>query len=616
MKKALRMGCNSYFEEENFAKNLALVKDNLDVVEEITLFTEPTHHGYWPLSMSAETAAILKDRIRRYKEIGVPRVGLNVLCTLGHTEDGASIAPVSDIQYVMNIDGVVSRSCLCPSDDRFMPYIAKRYEMFSQVGADFIWLDDDLRVTGHGIMREACFCPECLKKYNAKFGTSLTIEEVRTRYKNEQSFRDTWRESACDTMLRLLKTIRHAMESTDPTIEIGYMSCLAATVPEWIDACGATLGRPGGGFYNDLMPIQMFEKFFTMQQIVKRYPDIIKDIQYEYEQYNFLTLQKSLHISELETSLMILSGCNGMLYNRWEHTQDFLDMMRASAKKWDVLADITKDRKPAGVYCVSCWASRCLNEIGIPTTTYKENASLFYILSDEWNDFSDEEIEEMLKTGVYTDGEGLMRLEARGFGDLGGKIAERYQNGVWEHFPDHPLNGNPRNRERFVSMDIFHEADAFALTPDEGAETISQLNSAFGGLRGCSAYVYRRRDGSVLAVDGCLIPKQIQTYNKKTQMTNVFELISGNKMPVVIEKSIKVAPVVSTNGDKMTVLLTNAHFDPTGEFEVKIRTDKELMLLAEDGSFRPIKQTKGEKETVVTVDNIGPWQYLILTTKA
>ena len=613
MKKALRMVHHSYFDEDVFERNLKLVASNTDVIDEITMFTEPTHHGYWTLEWVEKTASVLKDRIRRYKALGIKRVGLNVLCTIGHTEDGAAIAPTADMQYMMNLDGQISGSCLCPSDDRFIAYIAKKYALFADVGADFIWLDDDVRIHNHGVINDYCFCPECVKKFNLKYGTDYDTEQIRTLYREDGSFKTMWHESASDTMTRLFKAIRTAIHDTTPTVDIGFMSGLDGTIREWIDASGATLARPGGGFYNDLCPNDLFFKYFMMQQCVKRYPDSIRDIQYEYESYNFLTLQKSLHISELETSLMILSGCNGMLYNRWNHTQDFLDMMRKSAKKWDTLAELTKGCKALGVYCGSAFTSHKLNEIGIATTPYVEKASACFILGDQWDHYCDEDVERILHIGVYTDAIGFQKLQERGFEDLGGALGTQYPNGVWEHFTDHALNGDVESRERFVSLDIFHEADAYELLPEPLAEPISELNSAFDGLRGCSAYVYRRKEGAVIAVDGCLMPNQIQTDNKKLQMTNVFDMISSRKMPVVITKNnVKVVPTVTSDGERVNAMLVNAHFDSTEEFEVRLRVGKNFKLLTSDGELVPVAQRTENGETVVTVDNIAAWQYVIL----
>ena len=58
MKKALRMVHHSYFDEDVFERNLKLVASNTDVIDEITMFTEPTHHGYWTLEWVEKTASV------------------------------------------------------------------------------------------------------------------------------------------------------------------------------------------------------------------------------------------------------------------------------------------------------------------------------------------------------------------------------------------------------------------------------------------------------------------------------------------------------------------------------------------------------------------------------
>ena len=612
MKKILRMGYNSYFLDKVFERNLKLVSENLDVIDEITLFTEPTHHGYWTVERCKETCGVLRDRIKRYKEAGVKRVGINVLCTLGHTEDGARIAPRSDMQYVMNIDGATSESCLCPSDDRFHEYISERYYLYADVGADFIWLDDDMRIMGHGIMREYCFCPKCVEKYNERFNTGHTVQEVRELYKTDSAFKARWILSAEKTMARLFATVKTAIRRVNSDIDIGYMSGPSNSRTDWIVESGAVLGRPGGGFYNDLTPTQIFEKLYLIEEQILNYPVEIKDIQYEYEEYNFLTLQKSKHIAELESSLMILGGCNGMLYNRWEHTEDFLEVLRGSKRKWDLLEEYSRGARRVGVYCATRLNSKALSEIGIPTTIHKDLATAFFILGNEWYKYDRAEIERMLSVGVYTDAIGLTRLREKGFSDLGGEVGTCHPNGVWEHFTEHSINGDHSDRERFVSLDIFKEADAYELHPDESACVISRLNSAFLGIGSASAYVYRRKDGSCIAVDGCLMPKQLATANKKTQMTNVFDLISGAGTPVVIDKSIKVAPIVTSNGKNAVIMLINAHLDPTGEFDLRVRLGKNFSFLTKSGELVQINCTEASGERIISIPSLGAWEYHLI----
>ena len=127
------------------------------------------------------------------------------------------------------------------------------------------------------------------------------------------------------------------------------------------------MGRPGGGFYNDKYPIQVVEKYYNLQYQLEKYPEAIDDIQYEYEAFNFQTLEKSTRFSELETSLAIMGGCNGMLYNNnvFMDMQNFYDMVSASSGKWDLLTEINKDLKPVGVYSSNTIFARTLCELGI-----------------------------------------------------------------------------------------------------------------------------------------------------------------------------------------------------------------------------------------------------------
>lgn len=109
------------------------------------------------------------------------------------------------------------------------------------------------------------------------------------------------------------------------------------------------------------------------------------------------------------------------------------------------------------------------------------------------------------------------------------------------------------------------------------------------------------------------MPNQIQTDNKKLQMTNVFDRISSRKMPVVITKNnVKVVPTVTSDGERVNAMLVNAHFDSTEEFEVRLRVGKNFKLLTSDGELVPVAQRTENGETVVTVGHIAARQYVIL----
>lgn len=618
MKKSLRMVCNACFTDAEFEKNLETIKKNIDVVDEVAMFTEPNHHGYTPIEEVKRVAEILERRIKTFKEIGVPRVGINILCTIGHTEEGADSTEKGDLQYMLNIDGVESRSCLCPTNDKYLEYIYEKYAIYSRIGADMIWLDDDIRPVSHGVVKgEGCFCPDCINKLNQRTGKNYDIEYIRANWKTDKTLRDECAESSNDTMIKLFRTIRRAIRDNDPKADIGYMSGPANIVEEWITESGATLGRPGGGFYNERNLPFMFHKAFVIQRCNQAWPENIRDIQYEYETYNFRSFEKSHYISELETSLCIMVGCNGSLFNRWdwEKCHGFYDMMRKSAKKWDVLTDVNEGCVNAGVFCAAEKSAAQLNETGIPVTTYFDNAVASFIKGVEWNKFDDAMVEKIIKKGVLTDGKGFEVLNERGFGEYtGAKIKRVYKLGVTEYFSDHDFNGEYKNSARHISMDIFNEGDAYAF--DCGDCDVLSYANFMNKEPIPSMYLYESDQGTKIVVDGCQMSGQMQTDVKQRQLMNIFAWLTGDKLPVSYDKSFKVVPTVTTDKDGgMNIMLVNATFDPTEEMDFVIDSDKKFSIISADGSLVPAKCDVENGKCRVNIENIPGWGYVLLTNK-
>jgi len=611
MIKTLRMGRHQVFKDETFAKYLELVRNNLDVIDEIAILWGTSHNGYCPYEKELNDTRILQDRILQFKKLGIKKVGVNILCTLGHTEDGSATLQKANLQYMVNEKGIESGSCLCPADERFMDYITKRYTLYASLGADFIWLDDDVRIGNHGVVSGFCYCPKCIQKFNERYDTNYNFDDITSRWEKDADLRKKWEKSTHNTMIQMLSAIKDVIKSFNPSIEIGYMSGSTNCVYEWIEACDAVKGRPGGGFYTDRFVLELFEKSFSIQRQLSNYPKAVTDIQYEYEDYNGRTLEKSLHTSEMETSLCIMAGCNGILYNKHEHTQSFLDMMRKSAKKWDILSKINEGCSNSGVFCSHAISAQYLNEISIPVTANFENAVAAFILGEEWNKYDNTMVEKILHKNVLTDGSGLEILNERGFeAFVGGNVKNVYKNGVDEVFSQHVMNEEFKGYSRHISMDIYYETDAYEVEMANEAECLSILS----GNHGISMYKYISSKGTKFIGDGCLMPGQMQTASKRTQMMNVYDWLADNKLPVIIKKSIKVIPTVTTDSQgTVNIMLTNASFDKTGNFDLVVRGKGTFVMIGADGEPIPLRQTEKEQETVIHINNIDGWNYMIIT---
>lgn len=615
MKKALRIGYNRYYCDENFAEHLAFVKRNIAYIDEITLFAEYCHYGYWDAEFTKTNTEILTRRIRQYREAGVKSVGINILNTRGHTNDGWSVLPHADLQYEVDSNGNEHPGCLCFANDAFEAYITERYAAYAKTGADFIWHDDDIR-RGNGM--RGCMCDGCIEKFNRAYGYNLTRQELVEQWSTNHSLVSSWQEFQNKLLIRLVQILEKAVHDVDPKIKIGYMSFF--NDPSVLRSSGAVMCRPGGGFYDERTPMEVFSKCANVQSQVMSYPPYISDIQYEYEAFNYQSLDKSMHMTELETTLALMSGCNGVLYNNdiFYDRQPLLDMLASCGKKWDALTQRNKDLQPVGVLAVGS-AAMSLNQIGIPIAYRLDNAVCCFVQGDCWGRYDDETVKQILRKGVFTDGLGLEILTKRGFGDFcGGKVKKAYPSGMAERFADHAFCGKYKGhyRDAFMNFTYYHNntGNAYELEPAQNAQVVSDLEVITHQKLGCSLYVYEGENSARFAADGYFFPNSIRTYGKKEQLTNVLDWISCGKLPVKTPETVKLIPTVRADAQgNMTVMLTNASLDHTGKFEVEVRSDKELFLIGQDGQLKPVAQRKEGGSIFVTVGNIDRWDYILLT---
>ena len=174
MKKSLRISCFRYRDDNVFSKHIEFIRKNIKYIDEITLFTEYAHHGYWDEEYINNNAEILKERVLSYREAGVKSIGLNVLCTIGHHDEAWSVLPDAPLPCQVDDKGALSKTCLCYNNAEYLEYIAKKYATYAGTGIDFIWIDDDIRLVNFG--QKGCFCDDCVKQFNEQNNTSLRFQ--------------------------------------------------------------------------------------------------------------------------------------------------------------------------------------------------------------------------------------------------------------------------------------------------------------------------------------------------------------------------------------------------------------------------------------------------------
>ena len=618
MKKSLRISSIKYQDEQYFENHIRFIKDNADYIDEVALFTENAHHGYWDEEYIKTNVSVLKDRVLKYRNAGVKSVGLNVLCTIGHYDETWDFLPLSPFACQVDENGVISKSCICYSDENYLKYVAKRYLSYASTGVDFIWLDDDIRITNHG--RKGCFCPGCIRGFNEMYKTSFNRRSLARLTEDDESVRKQWYFYTDHAIKKLLETIKDAVKSVNPHIQIGFMTIENNAIEEWIEISGSDKCRPGGGFYDERCPEDVFKKCFSVQKQIYSYPKGIDDIQYEYEAFNYQNLNRSVHFTELESTLALMSGCTGVLYNNdwFFDRQSLIDMFKNSADKWKTIAEYNKKLKPFGVYCVSSNTAKLLNGLGIPVTAFFENSCISFVIGNEWNMLSDSETRNILNSNVFTDGKGVEILNEKGFSNVcGAKIKRIYDNGMTERFTNHPLNGEFKNHNRNAFMNFSYYLNnsgyAYEFEPVTGSEVVSFLETITGSSCGCSLYIFDNKSTSKFASDGYLYPNSMATSAKKEQISNVFNYLSDGKLPQIRNNTTKIMPSVASDDEgNMTVMLVNASFDNSGYFELCIKSDKMFFVIDEKGRKVSVKQEKSDDKTIISIDNISPWGYVLI----
>lgn len=623
LKIGLRIGVNRYFDDAVFAEHLAYVKRNIDVIDEISIFTEAIMHTDWVLEEQQERADLIADRIRQYRSIGVRSVGINVLSTIGHCDEGWELFQPTGLQHFTGPDGEQSKSCLCYMNDAFLAYTAQKYAMYAACKPDFMWVDDDFRVSWHGL-EDGCYCDECIARFNNEIGGRFTRETLVKAIQTDSDLAATWLQFRRDGITRLAHLIRETVHGVDPTIEIGAMTAYESGRQEWMEALGVVKGRPGGGqfgFYTDDTPQTLFERGFAIHDSIERfYPDSVRDILWENENMCYTTFTKSLAAYEMESTMALMCGCGGVLYNPsvYDDRDDVMQTLRASRNKWKTIRELNRGCKRQGVYCVTNMTSYKFNLCGIPTTASLDHACAAIVLGDEWNTMSDDKIDRVLKLGTLTDGRGLEVLCERGFESrVGGCVNRVVCSSVGERFSDHPLNGDFKGYYRDVIMSYFFESYAYELAPSDRAESVSRLeleNVPHEPL-GCAFYVYETEDGARFAANGYLMPNKMNAIPKRTQINSVLEWLSGG-MPVRFDRHIKVVPTVTTdNNGAVNVMINNASLDPTGVFTCTVKANGPFYRVEQDGSLTAVACRTENGETHITVDNLDAWRYVVLTNR-
>lgn len=652
MKLAYRIPGINWTPDDNFEHLLTVIRRWHSAIDEISLFVDYSHHGYYPLEEYQAMVPLLKSRMQAIREAGVPSVGLNILCSIGHLDEGFDWLAHPPFQTMVGHDGSTSISCMCIRAPEYLPYLKAKYQILAESEPDFIWIDDDVRMQHHGV-DYPCFCHHCVETFNRRIGASYRRESLVRALDNDQqgNLRREFLAYNNEALQNLLTAIREAVQEVDPDIKLGLMtanlpwnSYAASDQPGLLKALGATMIRPGGGFYTDEHPMGLIDKAVkTSQQ--NAYALDIPDNQYELEDFPDCA-RKSIHIHLLEYATALMAGCNGIAVDNVISPYmppEIMDAFAETRPLWDLMTDAMQGMHLQGycpVFTPGCNGAAnitrsifsgsaggfydkesSLTSVGMAWTPLEKDAKVYAISGDLMAAVPDEQIPMLFSRGVLLDTEALQHLIARGYGDLAGCVPGKgHHSGLVERYCEHPINGDAAGILRNVYMNFWDRngITIHELEPMEGATVMSRFESITGEKLGVASTAFVNHLGGHVAVLGYFPWRFLEVPGKRETLPRLMDWLAKGRYPVQITGSRRVVPMLRTpeNGTGFVAWLINASFDTACGLNVRLDAScTKVRAWNTNGTPVDIPANAVQTEndfTYIDLPDIGAWNALLL----
>lgn len=605
-----RIHTDMWRSDANFEALVAFLKRHR-VTGRLALFTSG---GHAPprLPFMYDLAKTAAKRLAVLRDLGY-EAGINNLCTLGHNDESAELAAeVEGATFFTAGNGKIARCVHCPNDPVWRErYVKPLYEALARTGADFIWLDDDIRME-QWRLGTGCFCPVCLAKIAAYFGmkTVPTVADLSAFFADPaegMSRRRRFLAWKRESLGGFVRYVTEVVRSVAPQTVIGIMdhpNYDAAPFAEKFRGAGGpahpVYWRPGGGLYRDQHPDDLLNKLNSIAFECAYLPKGVAAVEAEIEDYDYQRLDKSTAFHLLETKAMCAVCTRGAAYNVLV-PMAFEDLESSSGELVDALEGLRPEldrivRLADGAPCRGIWCGRGpdwtvasnrgadwltgpergwtppawnsqLQMLGLPMAYRPEDAQVFCLDVRAVEAMTDAELSEAFGRGVFLDAEAAEAAARRGFGeDIGFDVGEPLAVQCAERYLEHPLNTGFAGRARSLGQ-AFWGGVVRGLRPHAGATPVAAGASAGKIVAPCVAGVFENRRGGRVYVAGAHPYTQLHYRHKAEQMKNVFRWLSKDSLPGYVAGYRRAALWV--RGDRMAVV-ANLSLDTVEDLELAL----------------------------------------------
>jgi len=655
MKIAQRLGYPAWLDDRIHQETMEFMKKYTDTVDEIAVFSRSGHNDRADaLEELRRDLPKLRKGMQDFRDLGFKSVGVNVLVTIGHIDEVSGEGSLP-FQKIVGYRGDTSYVCCCPNHEDFLQFTEEKYRLYAQAKPDFIWVDDDIKIFWNGV-KFGCFCPECLRKFNEKYGCAYDRETLVREMEIPENtcLRAKWVQDVSDRITNLLARIKKAIREVDPDMPLGFMTQRPSwstyngmDFPAWFTALDAVKGRPGEGYYFDTVPDDVILKTLSTAQQAFEYPETVTDIQYELECFPTFTWQKSQRMKVTEVLLAIGQGMNGVLLNNEAASFKFdgLDgqyvLYREYRPVMEAYLDGVNGGRTGGFWpAFSCkydqrrrltdgdsffmtlentpkhdvTAAYAFAKMGIPMTMDRKGAWGAILTGELSQGFSDEELLEMLKGAVIITGDAVEPLLRRGFGKyigvepIGkGDLALRERYDLTE-----PVNFGMKTPYRDVRPAFFGGTAVYFKAVQPGVRVLSVIeNHATGEDLGIGTSVFENELGGCICVMGYAPFLMANDVNRFVHLQGVAAWLLGEKQTAKLVTPGKTLLFVRENGKSVGLCVMQMTLDKGEGMEAAVRGAEKIFWL--NGAEKvELACQKQDGWTVFTLPTLEPYTPVFL----
>ena len=193
-----------------------LCRDMVDLyrsgaIDSAALICAIVPQGNPPIDKASQLLETYRTFQKKLEGSGLP-FGILLQATMGHGGPGNIPTPFQKLVRGKNGKPIYS---FCPEDKGFLEYIGKSIRTLAQGNPAFFMVDDDTRLL---TLREGCFCPLHIARFNQLHSTNYTAEQLRKLVYEQDFLAHQYDEMLQKTMEDYFRFIRQTLDDIDPDL--------------------------------------------------------------------------------------------------------------------------------------------------------------------------------------------------------------------------------------------------------------------------------------------------------------------------------------------------------------------------------------------------------------